>query len=81
MRQVFVLINYTSIIIFSGRMSLLHIESETRAALGRLLDAMQGPKDLVLDPQLVIMLNRVAGFSFLKVRGRSLSSVGCACVF
>ncbi len=42
-------------------------EAAARGALQELLDAIEGPKDLILDSQLVVMLNRIVGFAFLKV--------------
>lgn len=38
--------------------------------LARLLCSIKGAKQLVVDPALTTPLSHVAGFSFLKVRGR-----------
>lgn len=42
------------------------VENATRASLGTVLDCI-GHSTLVIDPQLVAMLNRIAGFAYLRV--------------
>ncbi len=42
-------------------------ESFIREELGALLDDIGGPLDLIIDNSLISMLNKIAGFSFLKV--------------
>jgi hypothetical protein len=47
--------------------SFFEVESDTKCELGMILETIHGPLDLIIDNDLIVMLNRIAGFSFLKV--------------